>query len=281
MPSTSSTRRFRRATTVRSRATSPRNPRVRVLPYKPGSASAKLLSEHLAAPRVKTDGTSKFRSRPTDAVVNWGSSQLPTNLSEAMVLNSPSAVALSSNKLSALTTLRDAGISCLTFTTDTAQVRSWLQEGHVVFARTLLNSHSGRGIVQIEGADATIPSAPLYTLYKKKKHEYRAHVLPDGSVVVRQKRRKVDAENVDWRVRNLAGGFVFTHEISFMPPDLQELARVAVRTLGLDFGALDILYNEQDKRCYVIECNSAPGLGGSTIQMYVDAIRRRLDAWNM
>ena len=139
----------------------------------------------------------------------------------------------------------------------------------------MLNSHSGRGIVQLEGAEVTIPNAPLYTLYKKKKHEYRAHVLPDGSVVVRQKRRKMDSEHVDWRVRNLAGGFVFTHEISFMPPDLQELARVAVRTLGLDFGALDILYNEKDDRCYVIECNSAPGLSNSSAKLYGDAIKRR------
>ena len=260
-----------------SRSSRASAPRVRVLPYKAGSASAKLLSEQLSAPRVKTDGTSKFRSRSTDIVVNWGASQLPDNLGAATILNRPSAVALSSNKLTALTTLRDAGVSCLTFTTDVAQVRQWLQEGHVVFARTMLSSHSGRGIVQLEGADAAIPNAPLYTLYKKKKHEYRAHVLPDGSVVVRQKRRKSDVENVDWRVRNLAGGFVFTHEISFMPPDLQELAREAVRVLGLDFGALDILYNEQDKRCYVIECNSAPGLGGSSTQMYADAIRRRIE----
>ena len=267
MPFTPTARRSSRATA----------PRVRVLPYKAGSASAKLLSEQLSAPRVKVDGTSKFRSRLTDTVVNWGSSTLPSNLLNAgTILNHPSAVALSSNKLAALSVLTDEGVPCLTFTTDPAQVRTWLREGHVVFARTVLNSHSGRGIVQLEGAEAAIPNAPLYTLYKKKKHEYRAHVLPDGSIVVRQKRRKMDSEHVDWRVRNLAGGFVFSHEVSFMPQDIEGLARNAVRTLGLDFGALDILYNEKDGRCYVIECNSAPGLFNSTIELYASAFRRRI-----
>lgn len=252
-------------------------PRVRILPYKAGSASAKLLSEQLPAPRVKVDGTSKFRSRSTDIVVNWGSSDLPDNLlSAGTILNHPNAVALSSNKLTALTTLRDAGISCLTFTTDPAQVRTWLQEGHVVFARTMLNSHSGRGIVQLEGAEAAIPNAPLYTLYKKKQHEYRVHVLPDGSASVRQKRKRNGVEVSDYRIRNHAGGYVFAHELSYLPEDLVSVAMQATSVLNLDFAALDILYNQRDNQCYVIECNSAPGLDNSSALMYAEAFRRQI-----
>ena len=251
-------------------------PRVRILPYKAGSASAKLLSEQLSAPRVKVDGTSKFLSRPTDTVVNWGSSQLPNNLGEATILNRPSAVALSSNKLTALTALRDEGVPCLTFTTDPAQVRTWLQEDHVVFARTMLNSHSGRGIVQLEGAEAAIPNAPLYTLYKKKRHEYRVHVLPDGSASVRQKRKRNGVEVSDYRIRNHAGGYVFAHELSYLPEDLVSVAMQATSVLNLDFAALDILYNQRDNQCYVIECNSAPGLDNSSALMYAEAFRRQI-----
>lgn len=271
MPLTS---RSTRATTARSRATSPR---VRVLPYKAGSASAKLLSEQLSAPRLKVDGTSKFRSRLTDTVINWGSSDLPSNLlSAGTILNHPSVVALSSNKLAALSVLTDEGVPCLTFTTDPEQVRTWLREGHVVFARTLLNSHSGRGIIQLEGAEAAIPNAPLYTLYKKKQHEYRVHVLPDGSVSVRQKRKRNGIEVSDYRIRNHAGGYVFAHELSYLPEDLVSVAMQATRALDLDFAALDILYNHRDNQCYVIECNSAPGLDNSSARMYAEAFRRRI-----
>jgi D-alanine-D-alanine ligase-like ATP-grasp enzyme len=41
----------------------------------------------------------------------------------------------------------------------------------------------------------------------------------------------------------------------------------------LDFGAIDIIYNESRDQAYVLEVNTAPGLTGQTIQSYADAFR--------
>ena len=43
-------------------------------------------------------------------------------------------------------------------------------------ARYILNGHSGAGIRIIEPGEI-YPPAPLYVMYKKKKHEYRVHAL--------------------------------------------------------------------------------------------------------
>ena len=45
----------------------------------------------------------------------------------------------------------------------------------------------------------------------------------------------------------------------------------AVRSLGLDFGAVDVV--ERQNKAYVLEVNTAPGLVGTTLEKYVDAIR--------
>jgi len=44
----------------------------------------------------------------------------------------------------------------------------------------------------------------------------------------------------------------------------------SVMALGLDFGAVDIVYNENDNKAYVLEINTAPGLSGTTLEKYVE-----------
>jgi D-alanine-D-alanine ligase-like ATP-grasp enzyme len=39
-------------------------------------------------------------------------------------------------------------------------------------------------------------------------------------------------------------------------------------TTGLDFGAVDVIWNAQKEKPYVLEINTAPGLEGQTIADY-------------
>lgn len=149
-----------------------------------------------------------------------------------------------------------------------------------VVARTLTNSSEGRGIVIFDKGQQP-PRAPLYTEYIPKKKEFRAHVWPDRNgqpqvidVVEKRKRRGVEERNT--QVRNTANGYVFCRDGVTVPGDLNALAVSAVAALGRSYGAVDIIWNEKQNKCYVLEVNSRPGMEGTTVKKYADAIVEQL-----
>lgn len=141
-----------------------------------------------------------------------------------------------------------------------------------IVARTILNGHEGAGIVIAETHDQ-LPDAALYTEYKKKLKEFRVHLFNREVIDVTQKRKRNGA-NVDTRIRNTAGGWVFTRTNIQEPADLRQQALVAINALGLDFGAVDIIYNQYENKCYCLEINTAPGIEGTTVDAYANAIIR-------
>ena len=56
-----------------------------------------------------------------------------------------------------------------------------------------------------------------------------------------------------------------------LPDNVRQGAVDGVVALGLDFGAVDICLTQDDTYC-VFEINTAPGLQGSSITRYVEAI---------
>lgn len=143
-----------------------------------------------------------------------------------------------------------------------------------LFARTLINATNGRGIVEFESSTQDYPRAPLYTEYIPKKAEYRFHVFGDKVIDIQQKKRKrgFDEEQRDTRIRNLHNGYIYSRD-GIAPPDgAADLAIRAVAALGYQYGAVDLIYNEKRNQCYVLEVNSRPGLMGTTLGKYADAL---------
>lgn len=247
-----------------------------IFPYKAGSASAKALAEALGVKRIKEKG-SKFKGAAHKLIINWGCSKLPAELLKCRVLNSPESVSKASCKLTSFEAMAKAGVSVPRFTTHREEAVGLLGEGKVVVARTILRGHSGAGIVVMED-EKDIVGAPLYVEYVPKKEEYRIHVF-DGAVVdIQRKARKKDVpdDQVNWKVRNLANGFIFARgedALGNVPQDVLDQAVKAVASLGLDFGAADVIYNDKHKKAYVLEVNTAPGLSGSTLDGYVERLK--------
>jgi glutathione synthase/RimK-type ligase-like ATP-grasp enzyme len=186
------------------------------------------------------------------------------------VLNHPSSVRLASNKINTFRAWSDADVSCPLWTTDSSVARSWIEDGKTVFARTQLQGHSGSGIVILNDSSEFV-SAPLYTQYIKKKKEFRVHVFNNEVIDVQEKRRSMGSD-AGFLIRNHANGFVFCRDNISEPTDLRAVAIHAVRALGLDFGAVDIVYNEHYNQCYALEVNTAPGLEGTTLETYTNKI---------
>lgn len=144
-----------------------------------------------------------------------------------------------------------------------------------LFARTIVNGTNGRGIVEFERDSEEYPIAPLYTEYIPKKAEYRVHVFGGKVIDVQQKKKKreFNADNRDTRIRNLHNGYVYCRDGINLPDGATDLAIRAVGACNYVYGAVDIIYNERRNQCFVLEVNSRPGLMGTTLENYADAIK--------
>lgn len=245
---------------------------LRVLPYKGGSESAKALSKTLGCLRLKVPTT--FRPRLRHTIINWGNyaSRL-----QAQFINDPASVAVARDKLQSFIRLKAASVPIPEYTTSQDEARAWLQRTDVVERHTL-TGQGGAGIRIRDRGSNTCDPAPLYTKYFKRRSEYRVHVMNGEVLDVQEKKLKNGARDESnreqYRVRNLANGWVYCRG-GVRPPDCVTAAAVACcNALGLDFGAVDIAYNEKNNSAVVFEVNTAPGLVGTTLQKYVDGFRR-------
>jgi glutathione synthase/RimK-type ligase-like ATP-grasp enzyme len=178
----------------------------------------------------------------------------------------------STDKLSQYKWFKGQGLSALEYTISWDEAGILLEKGKTVFGRKLLNSSCGKGIVVMENV-GDLEECPVYTVYKKKKREFRVHVFKGVVVSVTEKKRKVGWTDArDTKIRNLANGYVFCQEVTNEPEGLRELALKASAVVQSDFKGVDIGYNEKNDDLFIIEVNSAPGICGSNIGKYVQGI---------
>jgi glutathione synthase/RimK-type ligase-like ATP-grasp enzyme len=163
-------------------------------------------------------------------------------------------------------------VPALPFTTSQDEAKSWLENGETVVARCLTRASEGRGIVILEPGSPWVV-APVYTRYLKKKREYRAHIFKDQVVQILEKRKRKGFEGtVDTKIRNTANGYVFCSQDVVEPPGIRELALKASKVTHSMFKGVDIGFNEKLNELFVIEVNSAPGIAGSNVTKYVEAM---------
>lgn len=275
-------------------------PRIILYPYKMGSESARLLQIALKARgrrclRVRADGN--YKHRATDFVVDWGNEHTPSKWLNGQTLisdktrwlNPLSTIQVARNKLLTFDKLKQHGVSIPDYTEDRESAKDLFASGQwpVVLARHSLTGQAGAGI-EIEDdayqSQQNFPVAPLYVKYMKKKAEYRVHVVIGGKVIdVQQKKKKAGwTGERDSRIRNLANGYVFCRDNIIVPEAVKAEAIKAVGALMLDFGAVDVIWNEKNQKAYVLEVNTAPGLEGATVDRYADYINDEFKkTWGM
>ena len=100
------------------------------------------------------------------------------------------------------------------------------------------------------------------------------HVVGQSIIAVQRKARNPEVDKPNWKVRNHDNGFIFVRGGFTAPDAVLEEARRAIKALGLDFGAVDIIWNDKQGKAFVLEVNTAPGLEGQTIEDYAEGFRR-------
>ena len=244
----------------------------KIFPYKLGSQSAKALSQSLGVKRIKPT----YTPRRNEIIINWGRS---ANVYHYPIfehdLNPSYAIAIACNKLKTFNLLNGNGFEHIPdYTIHSTEAEEWLQQGHKVYCRTTLTGHSGSGIVVVEPSNPLV-YAPLYTKQTKHKYEFRVHVFKGEVIDVQQKKKRIGVES-NSAIRNHSNGYVYARCDITVPDIIKSAATEAVSIIGLDFGAVDIGYRERDNKAFIFEINTAPGLVGTTLEVYKNAFNNYL-----
>ena len=137
--------------------------------------------------------------------------------------------------------------------------------------RDVLRGSSGAGCRMVVN-ERSLQEAPLYTRYQNKKEEYRIHLYKNKTLEaifdMQRKALKKDFPNPKWSIRNKKNGFIYARQDLDVPYDVKVQADKCFKHTGLDFGAVDVIWNEDEKKAYVLEINTSPGLEGTTLDNY-------------
>ena len=241
--------------------------------YNKFSVAAKALAMALGIKRIKQEN-SRFKWNKT--VLNFGSTVMPEGSEHCAIINHPELVKVAIQKDLCLAWLWSKGVSVPPFsTTMEGAEKLFEKDSDVVFCRTKLCGKGGEGIVMANSPDELV-LCDLYVKYIPKKDEYRVHVV-DGQVIDfsrKARNRDIPDEEINWKVRNHDNGFIFMREGVEPPLKVLTEALNAVTALKLEFGAVDVIWNEKHEQAYVLEVNTAPGLEGTTLERYRDALSK-------
>lgn len=266
-----------------------------IVPYRANSQAARALSRNIGIDRIEIPSLIRDltrRNRQTYALINYGKWVGIDNMREIEVaatsrqhtvhwFNHPAHISSVSNKLKFFNAVeeyydeRGLEYSAIIpeFWTESEQnlVLEELQNDVTIVARTSLSDHSGRGIVLMQSENDFV-QAELYTRYIPKMYEFRVHLCRDS---VPDVQRKVGLRDgvLDWKIRSHVNGFVYSRDaVSDVPGDVITRVEIAARQVfdifSLDFGAVDVIYNNRTSTAYVLEINTAPGLEGTTLANY-------------
>jgi len=184
--------------------------------------------------------------------VNWGYPVIED------AINPSEAIRLASNKRVALTLMAAQGVPVPEFTTDLPAVAR--PDKHF----------GGSGFFLCQTFDDVLwadeHGATHLLAFIEGGREFRVHVAFGKSIKVAE---KIGGNPL---IRNFKHGSKFMYPQNFEhKKTLRKLAKRAVRVLGLDFGAVDIIW--KDGKWYVLEVNTAPSLTSNSdvLDRYIKA----------
>lgn len=262
-----------------------------------GDGGGLLVKEALGVQQI-LHRNSRFVGGPEKTVINWGSSQLPPEVLKCRVINTNLAVSRSIDKLASFNCFARDGIRHVPYTTDRQIAIRWLGDGHKVVCRGTTTGRGGEGISLIapdalnlpvqsdlralwgwvasflDGSQrsnlAALQGSRLFTKFIPYTREYRVHVV--GGQVINVRRKIIDEGTLARQELALLHTIGDFYSVSIYPDDVATQAIAATRAVGLDFAGVDVLWD--GRRAWVLETNTAPGIGGITVQRYADALRR-------
>lgn len=204
-------------------------------------------------------------------VLRWGS-QRGMGARDRQI-NTAAAIGQASDKLRAFQAMQAAGNVPIPEFRTTPPDRfsgTW-------FGRTRRGARGIGIIVQPEGLITYgFAESELFTRFIPNDREYRLHVVGDQVVRVQRKYLDHPEQQTDPYIKNHANGYRFKAPQLRLKPDREEAAVAAVQALDLDFGAVDMVVDHDDK-AWVLEVNTAPACSPLTATAYVGALASMIE----
>lgn len=196
----------------------------------------------------------------SEYTLNWGASNLAQI--EGRIINKASAIALAANKPQAILTM------------GTLAPNMWWPSEHIthypVVGRPDYHS-KGRHFylchnkMDVRRALRRKVPATHFLEFLDLPHEYRVHII-NGKVI-----KLVEKTGGFGVIRNHRFGWYFGTPTVNQLDHVRNAAKEAVKRLGLDIGAADVMADEH--RAFVLEVNTAPSLNDSSLATYVRHIK--------
>jgi len=173
------------------------------------------------------------------------------------------------NNFQQLVKFRENDVPTIEFTSDRREAEKWIASGKTVW---------GRKFNHTQALDVKLPTQPGF--WKKSDFwvvvmdgpfdEYRQHIMW-GKAISRGLKVLTGTETLGFAARNRRNGWTLQRDTK-VPEVVRATAAKAVKALGYDFGAVDIIY--KNNIAYVLEVNKAPGLDNKTASAYVKAFTK-------
>lgn len=200
-----------------------------------------------------------------DFLIRWGS-RASGFYASGRTLNSVAAIENASDKLRSLGLMKEAGVTVPEFSTDPEELR------FPFLGRKISHSKARDVVLCLQKGDYARRPRDYYVQYIPTVREFRVHVVNDEVIRVQGKFLDNPKDALPW-VRNYATGYRFRAPRKNLKPDRLNMAVLAVKAHGLDFGAVDMLIGD-DGGTYILEVNTAPACSPITMKAYVNAFSK-------
>lgn len=206
----------------------------------------------------------EFNKHPESIVViRWGK-KLPGNLPADVILNKVRP----RNKLHELQMIwKELPKNCVPFKVDTDAIVLASYHPKTLVGRK--KKHTKGKDIKFYG-EKGFEKSNFWTAWLDKKEEYRVHVIFEKVV---RSGKKVGGPP-DSKIWNLGNGWTFDYGQT-LPKEYRSLAITAVKACRLDFGAVDLIIDQEGK-AWVLEVNTSPGLvTNNTATKYAETFKKR------
>ena len=182
-----------------------------------------------------------------------------------MYKQNKTVVSNANNRLVALSLLQGK-VDCLEVTSSLLKVKVWLEEGCRVVAHSNTSDRHGRQIYTLDSVshfkNFNMKAFKFFTKYQPRAEEYRVNIVDElvSGVFARKPSNSYHKNNRVLRTPRTGWSW---EPISGCPDEVLSVAADALDTLGLQFGTVDLMWNNFRSKATVMDVHTSETLAGT------------------